>query len=134
MTNETKNFNVRSMKKRPNYPGKTFTMASQTIPNQSLSMTELLQRYAKGQDLGPIGKEPIYEEEDTNGINPRTLDLVDIQNMKEFNKKRIVDLENEVEIENRTKAEKQAAEAAKKAAKDKEIEDLLNSKKKPEGH
>lgn len=42
-----------------------------------------MERYAKGLPIAN-GLAPIYEDDDvpSNGINPRTLDLVDIQELK----------------------------------------------------
>jgi hypothetical protein len=54
---------------------------SLTIPDQTLPIREILARFAKGIPVGV--KTPIYEGEENNLPDPRTLDLVDIQNMKE---------------------------------------------------
>lgn len=57
---------------------------SQTVPDQSMSMSEILRRFAKGL---PLGNEqvPLYEGEDDlfNGINPKTLDLAEMQALRE---------------------------------------------------
>ena len=78
---------------------RVFTQPSQTVPDQTMTIKEILERYAKGLPIGG-GLEPIYGEDDTNGINPRTLDLVDIQEIKEFNKKNIAELKEKFEKEN----------------------------------
>lgn len=47
--------------------GETNTEPSQTIPDQTMSIPELIRRYASGQSLGGI-KVPIYDEEPENDI------------------------------------------------------------------
>lgn len=51
---------------------------SMTVPDQTMSLRTLVDRYAKGM-LQPEGKEPIYHDEDGTGIDIRKMDLVDIQ-------------------------------------------------------
>jgi len=46
---------------------------SLTIPDQTLGIKEILQRYARG--LPMDGKVPIYEGDEGDGIDPRRLDL-----------------------------------------------------------
>lgn len=63
---------------------KTFTQESKTVPDEAMSIRQILERYASGLPL-PITKTPIYSEDnEEDGINPKTLDLVDIQEMSEF--------------------------------------------------
>jgi len=56
---------------------KAFTMPSETIPDQSLSMRQILDRYARGLPLDI--KTPIWEEDDEFNPLPdvRTLDLTE---------------------------------------------------------
>jgi len=68
------------MKHRNQYNSKEFKTdgennfsPSMTIPDQTLSIKEILERYARG--LPMEGKVPIYEGEDGDGIDPRRLDL-----------------------------------------------------------
>lgn len=75
---------------------------SMTIPDQTMTMRQLIERYATGQTLDG-GKESIFEEEPTNGINPKTLDLVDIQMLKEENKQRIKFLQKQHDDEQEAK-------------------------------
>lgn len=72
------------MKVRNQYNGKTFPSdgeknfgPSQTVPDQTMSIKEILERYARG--LPMDGKVPIYEGEDGDGIDPRRLDLSERQ-------------------------------------------------------
>lgn len=96
--------------------GKIFTDPSLTIPDQSMSIRDIMDRYARGLDVG--GKmEEIWEDEDgSDGINPRTLDLVDLQELK-------------MKAEEKIKSyEKRAKKAQKDAEKANENQSL------PEGH
>lgn len=59
--------------------GKVFTDPSLTLPDQEISIKEIYDRHRKGLPIeGNLN--PIYE--DSDGINPLTMDLVDIQNYK----------------------------------------------------
>jgi len=53
---------------------------SLTVPDQSMSIKEILDRYARG--LPMEGKVPIYEGEDGDGIDPRRLDLSERAELK----------------------------------------------------
>ena len=55
--------------------GETNTKPSMTIPDQTMSIPELIRRYANGQSLGGV-KTPIYEENDIlNGRPFASFDL-----------------------------------------------------------
>ena len=61
--------------------GQTFKMPSQTVPDQTLTVRELLVRHSRGLNLDGYS-EPIYDEEGTSqGIRFESLDLVDRQAM-----------------------------------------------------
>lgn len=62
------------------YQGYQITEPSKTIPDQTLSIDQIMDRYAKGLPIGGINTAPIYDEE-SSGINYKTLDQVDIQEM-----------------------------------------------------
>lgn len=62
-------------------PGEVNTLPSQTIPDQSMSLRELLDRHARGLPL--LGREPIYHGEDMEMPNLATLDLAEQQQMRE---------------------------------------------------
>ena len=99
------------------HPGKQFDQPSMTVPDQSMTIREIMDRYARGLDVG--GKmEELWEDEDgSDGINPKTLDLVDLQIMKIRNEEKIKDYE---EHSKKEKAKKHKAES--------------NSDNLPEGH
>lgn len=67
--------------------GETNTKPSLTVPDQTLPIRELLARFAKGLPVGV--NTPIYEGEDNDLPDPRTLDLVDLQELKEHAKNEI---------------------------------------------
>jgi hypothetical protein len=90
---------------------------SQTIPDQALSVREILQRYANGLPLGGTN-EPIWEGEDGDGIDPRRLDLAERQELE------IAARQELAEIEERLKSKKVEKSAAK--LKKEDIEDILS--------
>jgi hypothetical protein len=86
--------------------------ASLTIPDQTMSMRELIERHTSGLTLD-VGKTPIYDEDGTSqGINPKTLDLVDFQELSENNVEHIKTLSKKIEDKKALKA----AEREKKEA------------------
>jgi hypothetical protein len=80
-----------------------FTQPSQTVPDQTMSMRTILERYARGLPVG--GRLDEYYDEDDTMPDYRTLDLVDIQNLKdevketfEKHKKKVINnVDNSVE-------------------------------------
>ena len=76
---------------------KVFTQPSMTIPDQSMSIKTILERYARGLPVG--GRlDDYYDEEDTLP-NPLTLDLAERQELAELYTQEI----NEIEIKSRKK-------------------------------
>jgi hypothetical protein len=109
---------VKTWLNREEHPdtAKKFTMPSATVPDQTMSIKEILTRHAHGLPLGG-SQEGLYDEEGTSqGIDIRTLDLVDIQAMKIANKEYIKDTQDYIEAKKKLKK-----------AKDEE-------KQQPEGH
>lgn len=86
---------------------------SQTVPDQSLSLRELVARHQRG--IPMEGKAPIYDEEDF-GPDPRTMDLTEIQEEldaidereKERQEKVREDMKNKKAIKDKEMAEKYA--------------------------
>lgn len=97
---------------------KIFTQKSKTVPDQTMSIKTILERHTRGLDI-PEGKAPIYEEEDmpSNGINPKTLDLVDLENIARGNKQELERLQSEIK----------QAKKAKNSEKTTKEEDSTNS-------
>lgn len=116
------------------YQGKTFTGKSMTIPDQAMSVRTLLTRFANGQHLDGA-KVEFYEDEgaESQGINPKTLDLVDIQIMKEQTSSRIEELKEKAQEEQKQKhAQKQQKYEEELTKKAEEI--AKRNQKEPEGH
>jgi hypothetical protein len=57
-----------------------FTQPSQTIPDQTMSMRTILERYARGLPVG--GNDDIYYDEEDTMPDYRTLDLTEIQELQ----------------------------------------------------
>ena len=117
-------YNSLNVKDRPkNY--KVFTQPSQTVPDQSMSIKEILIRHANGLDLGG-GREPIYEEEETNGVNPKTLDLVDFQRIELENQELIKDLTEKQKRQQEKRDQEKRERESKKQQEEKEFNDWKN--------
>lgn len=56
---------------------------SQTVPDQTLSLRTLMERYSNGQPINGVDLKPLYEDEEqpSEGINIKTLDLADMEEM-----------------------------------------------------
>lgn len=61
---------------------KKFTMPSMTVPDQSMSIKTILERYARGLPVG--GRLDEYYDEDDTLPNPLTLDLAERQELAEM--------------------------------------------------
>lgn len=61
--------------------GRVFTQPSMTVPDQTISIKELVNRFTQGLPI-PVGKTPIYDESgEAEGIDLKKLDLSEIHNM-----------------------------------------------------
>lgn len=82
------------------------TLPSLTVPDQSLTLRELLTNYTRGQDL-PYGKaEPQFFDEDTYIPNLEKMDLVDLQELAEGNAHKAGELKNNLDNLNRQEEER----------------------------
>jgi hypothetical protein len=70
-----------SSKMKP-YAGQVNNQESKTVPDQSMTLRELLVRYAKGLPLEGQ-KTPIWEGEEGFDIDPQKLDLAEIEELRE---------------------------------------------------
>lgn len=62
-------------------PGQKFTQPSLTVPDQTMTIRTIMERYARGLPIDGQ-KTPIYDTENlSTGLDPRKLDLVDLQEM-----------------------------------------------------
>lgn len=99
--------------------GEVNNLPSQTVPDQAMSIGEIMQRFTHG--LTVQGREPLYEPE--NDLpDPKKLDLVDLQEMRQ----------ELTELQRRNKAKQDKANKAlaekKEADARKAIEDDIRAK------
>jgi len=79
-----------------NWPGEKNTMPSLTIPDQAMSIQEILRRFAQGLPLGGQ-KVPLYDEDlPFDAQQFQKMDLADKAEYIEANKRRIEGLESEL--------------------------------------
>jgi len=69
-----------------------FTQPSMTIPDQSMSIKTILERYARGLPVG--GRLDEYYDEEDDLPDPRTLDLAERQELEELYKFEINEIKN----------------------------------------
>ena len=97
---------------------------SLTIPEQALSIRQILERYATGHSLGG-GKEPIYEGEDGDGIDPRRLDLAERQELEIQARRELAEIEERLKSK---KVEKSKSKLTEEQIQDIESQDVENIK------
>lgn len=85
--------------------GRLITDPSLTVPNQSMSVQEIMRRNAQGLPLHGA-RIPIYDGEDAYVPDHRTLDLVDLHEMAEANAQNIDDLKRKAMQEQEEKRQK----------------------------
>jgi hypothetical protein len=71
---------------------KIFTQPSMTVPDQSMSIKTILERYARGLPVG--GRLDEYYEEEDDLPNPLTLDLAERQELEELYKFELNEINN----------------------------------------
>jgi len=109
-TNDTPNFKVNTPYNYEIPIGEVNNKPSMTVPDMTMSMRTILDRHAKGLPIGGSFQELWDDEpEQSLGIKMETLDLVDIQELKEQNKNVIEDYKNKVK---QAELDKQAADKA----------------------
>lgn len=91
-------------------PGETNTKPSLTVPDATMSLRELLDRYGRG--LPVNGSEPVYHGEEVELPNLRAMDLTEIQALREASAEQVKNLQEQATNESNTK--KAAKEAASK--------------------
>lgn len=93
-------------------PRKIFGI-SKTLPDQTMDLKTILDRYARGLPITGNSQQPIYEGEEGFAIDPRTLDLSELHNMAKTASEAI----REAEMEQMEKDKAARKEAFKKALK-----------------
>lgn len=96
--------------------GQVNNQPSLTIPDQSMTLRELLVRYAKGLPLADA-KTPIWEGEEGFDINPERLDLAEIEELAEKAREELKSINQRVK-----ESVKKAKEKSKKHITDLEVE------------
>lgn len=79
------------------YHGKEFTIPSETIPDQSMSIREILDRYARGLPLE--ARTPIWDDNaDENDVvpDPRTMDLSERQEFAQQAKQELEEIKSKI--------------------------------------
>ncbi|AXH73170.1 MAG: hypothetical protein [Microviridae sp.] len=84
--------------------GRGDTGPSETVPNQSMSLQYIIERFTRGEAV-PVGKEPQYHESDDDLEKVSHMDLVDKQEFVEKLKSTQKDFEKQEK--NRQKKEKE---------------------------
>lgn len=115
----TKNKTLRSFFNKPKVVNEIFTKKSQTVPNEALTVREVITKFANG-TLPPIGKESLMYSEDMEDtrfmdISERMEIINAAKDAQKNGKQQIQDLKDQ------DKAEKQKArelEISQKAVKD----------------
>ncbi len=82
---------------------------SLTVPDQAMSVREILQRFANGLPLGG-SNEPIWEGEDGDGIDPRRLDLADRQELEIAARQELAEIEERLKSKTITTEQKLSSE------------------------
>lgn len=102
--------------------GEINNLPSQTIPDQTLSVRELLVRYAKGLPLDGM-KQPIWEGEEGDPIDPRRLDLAERQELEIQARQELAEIEERLKSK---KVETTKAKLSKEQIQDIESQDVEN--------
>lgn len=85
---------VRNTLTATEYSGRVMDKLSLTVPDQTMTMRTMLEKYVRGISFD-VGADPIFDEDgDAMGINIKTLDLTEIAEMAE-NNRRIIEENNE---------------------------------------
>lgn len=87
------------------YPGEVNNLPSETVPDQAMSVREILQRYARGLPLTEAGRVPIWAEspEDDDLPDIKTLDLAERQEIKEAAEAELLTIKKRQNAKNKPK-------------------------------
>lgn len=82
------------------------TLPSETVPDQTMSIREILERFAKGLPVNGA-KVAYYDDEDDESLpDPRTLDLADLQALKEEYKNELLTIQQKIKQQQNEKETK----------------------------
>lgn len=120
-------YNERDIPRNPlNYEENT--MPGKTIPDDSLSLREILTRYAKGAPLSVHEYNPIYHGEDVFLPDFSKMDLSEIQSFKSEIEDNLKDTKQKFTKEQREREQKRIEAAAAKLLEQKSQENVKNDK------
>lgn len=91
------------------------TKPSETIPDQTMSIREIMERYARGLPISGA-KVPVYHGEDEFIPNPKTIDLADMEAMKKAAAQEINDLRDNLQKNANLEKEKREKQKQKTPA------------------
>lgn len=77
---------------------------TETLPDQSMSVQEILRRYASGLPLGG-GREPVYNEESESLMNYERLDKVGKIEVQRRYQERLKEIDEDLQLQEKTKRE-----------------------------
>jgi hypothetical protein len=86
--------------------GQTNNEPSMTVPDQSMSLRELLTRYARGLPLEGA-KTPIWEGEEGFDKDPETLDLAEREDLAEKAREELKNIEEKIKNSKKKKTDKE---------------------------
>lgn len=92
--------------------GEVFTKPSLTIPDQTMSLREILDRYSRGLPVDGMAGEPIYHGEEDEMPDFRRMDLAEIQEYRENIQQFVNDTKDKYQAEQADIKSKKAAAAA----------------------
>lgn len=94
------------------------TQPSMTVPDQSLSVKELMERYAKGLPLE--GEKVSYYHGEEFVPDLKKMDLSEIDDLKAQNAENIINMQKDIQAKRKSAAEKKQRELWEKEQKEKE--------------
>lgn len=97
------------------YTGQVFTMPSEAIPDQTMSIQTILAKYARGEVFSQ--RIPQYIPDNEYGLDLSKMDLTDIQELALNNEKQILLMQKELKNRELKEAEQQRNDAIQSAAK-----------------
>lgn len=99
---------------------RVFTLPHKTVPDQTMSLRTILDRYAKGLPISGNAKEPLYEGEDVDGVDLSRLDLAEREDYVNLKREELSSLKTRISNDKKAKKQKEIEEAdAKKKADEK---------------
>jgi len=108
----------------PQRQGRIFEMPSLTVPDENMDLKTILKRHSQGMPI--IGQQPLYEDEHgSSGINPRTLDFIDIQNLRNSTKQEVDRLTKDLADYKMKRSRLEADQKLKAEEREKKIAQLL---------